>query len=107
MASFSVEVGREVRKETRRLPGNVRQRVIRALKALGSQPRPPNSQPLDVQKIDAELREGVEARRIRLESWRILYAIEERDLRVSVLAIQKRPPYRYDDLKELLAAVLQ
>ena len=50
MASFSVEVDRGVRKETRRLPGNVRQRVIRALKALRSQPRPPNSEPLDVRK---------------------------------------------------------
>ena len=106
MASFRVEVDRGVRKETRRLPGNVRQRVIRALKALREQPRPAESELLDVEKVEIELPPGIEPRRIRMENWRIVYVVEEQDSRVSVLAIRKRPPYQYDDLKELLASIL-
>jgi mRNA-degrading endonuclease RelE of RelBE toxin-antitoxin system len=35
-------------------------------------------------------------------TWRIVYLIEEKDKRITVLAIRKRPPYCYEDLVSLL-----
>ncbi len=105
MASYRVDVDREINKRVRRLPGNVRQRLIRALKDLRQDPRPSNSEPLDVAQAGIELSSGAELRRIRLEAWRIVYLLEERDFLISVLAIRKRPPYRYEDLDELVSGL--
>ena len=102
MASYEVEVDRALRNEIRKLPGNVRQRVIRALQGLRQTPRPRESRPLDTVKADIELASGTELRRIRIESWRIVYLVEDKERLVSVLAVRKRPPYRYEDLGELL-----
>ena len=102
MASYRVEVTSEVRSEIRRLPGNVRQRVMRSLRALEQEPRPPDSRPLDAVKAGIELEQGVELHRIRMASWRIVYLVEEEWQLVSVLAIRKRPPYQYGDLEELV-----
>ncbi len=102
MDSYQVEVTRQVRKEIRRLPGNVRQRVIRTLRVLEQEPRPHNSRSLDTAKAGAELEAGADLRRIRIASWRIVYLVEEEWRLVSVLAIRKRPPYQYDDLDELI-----
>ena len=102
MASYQVEVARQARKQIRQLPGNVRQRVIRALRALEQEPRPHNSRPLDADRAGVEMDQGAELRRIRIASWRIVYLVEEEWELVSVLAIRKRPPYQYDDLDELV-----
>ena len=75
MASFRVEVDPEIHKATRRLPGNIRQRVLRALKGLRDEPRPAGSEALDIGEF--ELPPGVEPRRIRMESWRIVYVVED------------------------------
>lgn len=105
MASYRVEVTSQVRGEVRRLPGNMRQRMIRTLQALKQEPRPHNSQPLDTVKAGIELEPGVELRRIRMGSWRVVYLIEEEWKLISVLAIRKRPQYQYDDLDELIKSV--
>jgi mRNA interferase RelE/StbE len=42
-------------------------------------------------------------RRLRLDKWRVVYAITEEDKAVDVLAVRKRPPYDYSDLEKLLA----
>jgi len=102
MASYRVEVTKDVRKEIRRLPGNMRQRVIRAFKALAREPSPHNSRPLDTARAGAELEPGTELRRIRMASWRIVYLVEEEWKLISVLAVRKRPPYQYDDLNWLV-----
>ena len=52
MASFRVEVDREIHKATRRLPGNIRQRVLRALKGLRDEPRPAGSEALDIGEFE-------------------------------------------------------
>jgi mRNA interferase RelE/StbE len=101
MVSYRVEVTKEVRSEIRNLPGNMRQRVMRTLRALEREPHPPDSRPLDPVKAGIELEPGVELNRIRMASWRIVYLIEEEWQLVSVLAIRRRPPYQYDDLGEL------
>jgi mRNA interferase RelE/StbE len=102
MASYQVEVTNEVRREIRRLPGNMRQRVLRILKELEQESQPYNSQPLDPSKSGIELKQDTTLCRIRIASWRIIYFIEEEWKLISVLAIRKRPPYQYDDLNKLL-----
>jgi mRNA interferase RelE/StbE len=59
-------------------------------------PRPAKSKKLDVPDVLAEVR------RLRLDRWRILYAITEAELIVDVLPVRKRPPYDYGDLAALL-----
>jgi mRNA-degrading endonuclease RelE of RelBE toxin-antitoxin system len=105
MASYRVEVTEEARREVRQLPGNVRQRVVRLLRALEAEPRPESSRPLDTAKLGIALEPGTEPRRIRLASWRLVYVVEDKSTLVSVLAIRKRPPYQYDDLEELIRSV--
>jgi mRNA interferase RelE/StbE len=56
--------------------------------------------------VAGELREPArELRRIRLERWRIVYAITEVDRAIDVLTVRKRPPYDYGDLERLLADI--
>ncbi|WP_376788420.1 type II toxin-antitoxin system RelE/ParE family toxin [Thermoflexus sp.] len=45
-------------------------------------------------------------RRLRMDRWRIIYAVDERNKIIDVLAVRKRPPYDYGDLAELLESVL-
>jgi hypothetical protein len=63
------------------LPGHVRQRVKREIEALVDDPQPPNSRALDVTGLNPT------------EGW------------VWVLSIQRRPPYDYEDLSELVGLV--
>lgn len=81
------------------LPGNTRQRVRRLIDALEINPRPPGSRDLGTE--DLELPADVEMRRIRLDRWRIVYAVNDAARWVWVLGIYRRPPYRYDDLPKL------
>jgi mRNA interferase RelE/StbE len=84
-----------------RLPGNVRQRVKRALDDLAADPHPAGSQPLDLTGLD--LPPGVELRRLRLGKWRIIYAVNAAEGWVWALGIRHRPPYNYDDLPEVVS----
>jgi mRNA interferase RelE/StbE len=83
-------------KEIKELPGQVRQRVRRAVEGLAHDPRPPKSKTLDVPDFSSE------ARRLRLDRWRVVYAVSEADKIVDVLAVRKRPPYDYGDMESLL-----
>jgi mRNA interferase RelE/StbE len=83
-------------KEIKHLPGQVRQRVRKAVEALAENPRPGKSKALDLPGLPAEVR------RLRLDRWRIVYAFTEADSVVDVLAVRKRPPYDYGDLESLL-----
>lgn len=82
------------------LPGNIRQRIRRTIQELPSNPRPAHSRALD---LPEDLRiPGLEARRMRMEHWRVIYVIDhELDL-ITILAVRRRPPYSYDDLGALL-----
>jgi mRNA interferase RelE/StbE len=81
------------------LPGKIRQRVKKQINSFTSQPRPAISQPLDVEGLGVSAQ--VEIRRARLENWRIIYAINDTEKWIWILAIRQRPPYNYDDLAEL------
>jgi len=81
------------------LPGNVRQRIKKLIDNLGIEPRPARSLVLDLE--DLPLSAQIEIRRVRLENWRIIYAVNDTERWVWVLAIHRRPPYDYEDLVEL------
>lgn len=104
MASYQVEIDHRAKSEIRVLPGHMRQRVIRLIRGLETQPRPPASMQLDVSKARLVLEHGMTLHRITIESWRVIYLIEEEWQIVTVLAVRKRPPYQYSDLSELLAS---
>jgi mRNA interferase RelE/StbE len=98
LVSYRIEVSPTVQKTIRHFPGNIRQRVRRAIKNLAQDPRPPRSKQLDFPLAFAE------PRRLRLERWRIIYAVIETDVDlVAVVAVRERPPYDYADLSDLFA----
>ena len=82
------------------LPGHVRQRIRRAVSDLSKTPHPTNSRALEI-PADIPIA-GVSAHRLRIDSWRVLYVIDAEWEIITVLAIRKRPPYNYEDLRELL-----
>ncbi len=94
---YLLDISSTARTDVRRLPGHVRQRVRRAIRSLADNPRSPRSKELNFTLPDAE------PRRLRIERWRIVYAvIETDDVRmVAVVTIRKRPPYDYRDLADL------
>jgi mRNA interferase RelE/StbE len=97
VSRYTVYVIPHAWKEIKDLPGNMRQRVKRAIEALADNPRPPRSKALDTPDFEHELR------RLRLDRWRIVYAVTETNKAVDVLTVRKRPPYDYGDLGQLLA----
>ncbi len=106
MVLYRVEITFLARQEIRELPGNMRQRVIRLLKALQEEPRPHNSKQMNLASLGCELESNITLHRIRVESWRVVYVLEEELQLLTVLAIRKRPPYQYDDLRQLLDQVM-
>ena len=99
MSDYTIYVIPNTWKEIKELPGNVRQRVKRAIDRLADDPRPSQSKMLKVPDVEYELR------RLRLDRWRIVYAITEVEKYVDVLAVRKRPPYDYGDLEALLEEI--
>lgn len=97
--SYRIEVAPAVQKTIPALPGNFRQRIRRAISDLAQNPRPPQSKELDFPLNFAE------PRRLRLEEWRIVYAIIEDIKLIAVVAVRKRPPYNYTDLAELFTDI--
>jgi len=97
--TYTVYITSQARMEIKALPGNIRQRVKRAIDALAGNPHPVRSLVLDVPESERELC------RLRLDRWRIVYAVTEAEKAVDVLAIRKRPPYDYGDLEELLQKI--
>lgn len=97
MSLYRVYITPRVYHEIRRLPGHIRHRIKRAIDDLEADPYPPGSRELEV---PPDL--GVPVFRLRLDNWRVVYAVTEIDRVVDVLAVHKRPPYDYGDLAQLL-----
>ena len=92
MSRYTVYVTPAAWKEIKDLPGHVRQRACRAVDDLADHPRPARSKALAVPDLPCEVR------RLRLDRWRIIYAVTDAEETVDVLAVRKRPPYDYGDL---------
>jgi mRNA interferase RelE/StbE len=80
------------------LPGNVRQRIRQIIEDLAEEPRPHISESLDISGLSVPA--ATELRRIRVERWRVIYAVNDDERWVWVWAIRQRPPYDYEDLEE-------
>ena len=88
----------------KKLPGQVRQRIKRTIDDLGQTPHPARSKELRLpDEAGSFVTTEWEIRRIRLDDWRIVYAVSETWEEIAVLTIQKRPPYDYEDLELLLS----
>ncbi len=96
MSAYTVYITPDTFQKIKNLPANIRQRVRKTIRDFADNPRPSDSKMLEVPNFEAELR------RLRLDNWRIVYAITEADKIVDVLTVRKRPPYDYEDLKTLL-----
>lgn len=83
-----------------KLPGTMRQRVRRAISALADNPRPSTSRALNVLGLDVP--PAVAIYRLRLEGWRLIYAVNDTESWVRVMGIHRRPPYNYEDVPDLL-----
>jgi mRNA interferase RelE/StbE len=95
VGTYTVYVVPAAKAEIKALPGNIRQRVKRAIDNLASNPHPAGSLVLNVPESERELC------RLRLDRWRVLYAVTEAEKAVDVLAVRKRPPYDYGDLEAI------
>ncbi len=99
MSQYEVWLEPEVHAAHKDWPGNVRQRLRRIFDDFAANPRPAESQPMDTAGL--ELPPGVELRRLRLEHWRVIYAVSDAEAWVWIPAVRRRPPYEYEDLSEL------
>jgi mRNA interferase RelE/StbE len=90
-----------VHAERKSLPGHIRQIIKRTIEDLAHEPRPHNSRPLDT--MDLTIPEHLEIRRMRIDKWRLIYAINETEGWVWIWGLRKRPPYDYEDLDEFIA----
>jgi mRNA interferase RelE/StbE len=93
MTQYQVWVSADAKREARALPGHMRQRVKRAIAGLVDDPRPSQSKAL---RGPGGMEWEIWC--IRIDRWRIVYAIDEPEKSVGVYAIRRRPPYNYDDL---------
>ncbi len=98
--SYDLFVEAEVYADRKRLPGNIRQRFRRAIDNLSGNPRPSQSRELDIEDLD--LPNELEVRRLRIENWRMLYAIHKQEKWVWVFGIRRRLPYDYEDLSDMV-----
>lgn len=98
--SYALFLEPEVHAARSDLPGHIRQRIKRAINNLAADPRPAISDKLVIDSLAAPAR--VEIRRLRLERWRVVYAVHDDEQWVWVLGIYRRPPYNYEDLADLM-----
>jgi mRNA interferase RelE/StbE len=96
VTDYTVYVTPRAWTEIKDLPGNVRQRVRRAIDEFGDNPHPPRSKKLETPELEPDLY------RLRIDRWRIVYAIDEEKRTIDVLTVRKRPPYDYGDLAQLI-----
>lgn len=99
--SYELFLEPEVHAIRDKLPGNMRQRVRRAISALADNPRPPKSRPLDVSEMNVSPKIAVY--RLRIEGWRMVYALNDTERWVRIMGIYRRPPYDYDNLPDIVA----
>jgi len=99
--TYTVFIEPEVHAARDKLPGHMRQRIRRAIDDMVRAPRPSGTRALDTATVD--LPSEVELRRQRIDSWRLIYAVNDAESWVWILGLHRRPPYDYDDLPALAA----
>jgi mRNA interferase RelE/StbE len=89
--------------QRKQLPGNFRQRVRDIINGLAQNPRLHYSRALNVTNL--EIPDDIELRRIRLDKWRLIYAVNDKQKWVWVWGVRKRPPYDYEDLEDMIQSI--
>lgn len=85
MASYELAIRRSVSKDLRQVPADDLRRLLKRIKGLAQDPRP----------RDTEKLSGKEHYRIRQGRYRILYEIDDRQRRVTVVKVgHRRDVYR-------------
>lgn len=103
MTAYQIYVTPAAWAEMRSLPGHMKQRVKQAVDGLANNPQPRQSKQL---AIIRKTNRTTSLYRLRIDQWRIIYAINGESELIQVLAIRKRPPYDYQDLEDLLKVML-
>jgi len=78
---WQVIIHRKAERVLKRLDGDMLERIRKAIRELASEPRPPSHKKLTGYK---------NLYRVRVGDWRIIYAIEDKQLIVLVLEISRR-----------------
>jgi len=81
MATYRIEVSATAERQIRRLPRTDQVRVIRVIRALSTDPRPPGCRKLSGHD---------DVFRVRIGRYRVLYSIEDRRLVIIVLKVGDR-----------------
>ena len=81
MATYRIEVSATAERQIRKLPRADQLRVVRAIQALATDPRPPGSRKLSGHE---------DVFRVRIGRYRMLYSIEGRRLVIIVLKVGDR-----------------
>jgi mRNA interferase RelE/StbE len=102
--SYRVWIRPQALREIKDLSGNIRNRVKRAIDGLALDPRPPESSKLRLAPGIHEAAAPPEARRLRLDHWRVLYLVNDAETWIAVIAVRRRPPYDYEDLAVLASS---
>lgn len=96
MSPYTIYILPQALREVRELPGHFRHRIKQAIEKLANDPRPTNSKALESVNL------AYEVRRLRIDRWRVIYAISETEKVIDILGVRRRPPYDYGDLGEIL-----
>jgi mRNA interferase RelE/StbE len=102
MSQYEIFITPRAWREVRELPGHMRQRIRRDIDSLANVPRPSDSKALEISSGEEFISRTYELRRLRIDRWRVVYAVTEEEKIIDVLTVQKRPPYDYGDLSELM-----
>jgi mRNA interferase RelE/StbE len=90
---YQLKIERQVLRTIQQLSGHIRQRILSQIDALLAEPRPPTAKQLRGNHADKW--------QIALDSWRIVYRIEDDSLVLEVLKVgKKHGPEFYVDLHD-------
>ena len=84
---YRLRIPKSVQAEIGRLPGNVRQRVKRAIAGLAFEPRPQNATELEDELAGFW--------RLKLDDYRIIYTIADDLIVIEIVRVGKRTPKTY------------
>ena len=88
---YQINYTDEARRALRTVPSNYRQRIRGVIEALGNNPFPPKSK---------ELRDLPGRYRFRMDSWRIIYRVDNQELTILILRVRRKEgPETYQDIE--------
>ena len=78
---YQINYTDEARRALRTVPSNYRQRIRDLIEALANNPYPPKSK---------ELRDLPGRYRLRIDSWRIIYRVDNQELTILILRVRRK-----------------